>query len=329
MPLPLDTGRVRSVAYSVPGPEGDSVYVRSAGSGDTPRLLKTFPSVLGLHARGTASPRGDMLAVLSVSNYPGTFARMTLLSPLDSTSRTVGAEFEYLSALAWKLDGSGLAGVRYSPPDDAGRVAASLVEVDASTGASAVIARFDNVFEVAPVGYNLDGTRLYVAVIDQSGSLLSAVRDGRAQKVGILSAGRTRDWSLSPDGSRLAYVDIRPDGGRTYVGRTMLIATGAVTEMAAKGDQLGAAWPPGSEVADFGGPGGTVQLTELSDASEYVVPIRWSPDGTMLLARVTTQPGNDDSRRPVETVELTSAASRVLLADAPGTWVFGFVFNVE
>ncbi len=329
LPLPVDAGRVRSVAYSVPGPEGDSVYIRSAGADAAPRLLMTFPSVLGLHARGTASPSADTLAILSVSNYPGTFARMTLLNTVDFKSRLVEAEFEYLSALTWKHDGSSVAGVRYSSPDDAGRVTATLVEVDARTGTPAVIARFDNVLEAAPVGYSLDGARLYVAVIDQSGSTLSAVRSGRAQKVGALSAGRTRDWALSPDGARLAYVDIRPDGERTYVGRTMLIATGAVTETPAKGDQIGAAWPPGSEVADFGGPGGTVQLTQASEEPEYVIPVRWSPDGSMLVARVTAPPGGAGASRLAETIELTSTASRVLLADVPGAWVFGFVFNVE
>ncbi len=285
--------------------------------------------VLGLHARGTASPSADTLAVLSVSNYPGTFARMTLLNTLDSSWRPVEAEFEYLSALTWKHDGSSVAGVRYSSPDDAGRVTANLIEVDAGTGASAVIARFDNVLEAAPAGYSLDGGRLYVAVIDQSGSTLWSVRIGRAQKVGKLSAGRTRDWALSPDGARLAYVDIRPDGERTYVGRTMLIATGAVTESPAKGDQLGAVWTPRSEVADFGGPGGSVQLTQASERPAYVIPVRWSPDGSMLVARVAAPPGGDDANRSTETIELTSTASRVLLADVPGAWVFGFVFNVE
>jgi len=329
VPFSIDADRVRSVAYSVPGPEGDNVYIRAAGPDATPGLLKTFPSVLGLHARGSASPNADTLAVLSVSNYPGTFARMTLLNTLDSTWRPVEAEFEYLSALAWKHDGLSVAGVRYSASDDAGRVTASIVEVDARNAAAAVIVRFDNVLEAAPAGYSLDGARLYVAVIDQAGSSLWSVRNAKAQRVGTLSAGRTRDWALSPDGARLAYVDIRPDGERTYVGWTMLIATGAVTETPAKGDQIGVAWPPGSEVADFGGPGGSVQLTQASEGSAYVIPVRWSPDGSMLVARVASPVGGDSGIGPSEAIELTSSASRVLLADVPGAWVFGFVLNVE
>jgi hypothetical protein len=81
-------------------------------------------------------------------------------------------------------------------------------------------------------------------------------------------------------------------------------------------------------VADFGGPGGSVQLTQASEAA-YVIPVRWSPDGSMLVARVAAPPGGDHANRSAETIELTSTASRVLLADVPGAWVFGFVFNVE
>ncbi len=329
LPLAVDAARVRSVAYSVPGPDGDRIYIRAAALEATPRLLSTFPSVLGLHARGTVSPHADTLAVLAVSNYPGTFARMTLLSTIDSAERQVEAEFEYLSALAWKHDGSAVVGVRYALPDDAGRVTASLVEVDARSGEAAIVARFENVIEAAPVGYALDGERLYVAVIDQTGSTLWSVRGGRAQKAGALSAGRSRDWVLSPDGARVAYVDIRPDGDRTYVGRTMLIATGAVSEAPGMGDQLGVVWSPGAEVADFGGPGGSVQLTQTADDSGFVIPVRWSPDGSMLVARVAASPRGDDAGHGVETIELASDTSRVLLTDVPGAWVFGFVLDVE
>lgn len=325
---PVDPAQVRAVAYSVPGAGVDNIYVRSVEPGSEPTLHAAFPYVYGLHARGSASPRADLLAVLSVSSDP-TFARMTLLDIANHSSRAVDAEFDYLSALAWSHDGWRVAAVRSGPADDTGRVAASVVEVDARTGSATVVASFGGVLEAAPVGYSPGGERLFVVTINQSGSTLWVVRNGRSEKMGVLSAGRTRDWVLSPDGARLAYVDVRPDGDRTYSGRTMLLATGAISEQASVGDQIGAVWTPGSEVPDFGGPGGSVRLTESEGEEQYVIPVRWSPDGTVLAARVLSGASNGGRAAPGETLELATVESRLFLADTPGSWVFGFVIDAD
>lgn len=325
---PVDPAQVRAVAYSVPGAGLDNIYVRSVEPGSEPTLHAAFPYVYGLHARGSASPRADLLAVLSVSSDP-TFARMTLLNIASHSSSIVDAEFDYLSALAWSQDGWRVAAVRSGPADDAGRVAASIVEVDARTGAATAVASFDGVLEAAPVGYSPGGEKLFVVAINQSGSTLWVVRNGRSERVALLSAGRTRDWVLSPDGARLAFVDVRPDGDRTYSGRTMLLATGAISEQAAAGDQIGAVWTPGSEVPDFGGPGGSVRLTGSEGEDQYVIPVRWSPDGTVLAARVLTSNGDRAGAAPGETLELATPESRLFLADTPGAWVFGFVIDAN
>lgn len=326
----VNPGLLRSVAYSEPGADVDRIFVRRI-DGDPPREpLATFTHVLRFHARGLASPRGDVIAVLSVSNYPGTFARMTLVDTATGAKREVDAEFEYLSHLAWSPDGGRVAGVRYTALDEAGRAAANVLETDAGGHATTVAARFENVLEVAPVGYSADGARLYVVVIDQGGSTLWMRSGGRLERVGTLSAGRTRDWSLSPDGARLAYVDIRAGSGPTYAGRAMLIATGAVTETAAEANQVGAAWMPGGGAADFGGPGGTVRLSVPSAGEEYVVPIRWSPDGTTLAARIVANGGESDGTGgPADSIELATSSARIRLSDAEGAWVFGWVRNVE
>lgn len=325
---PVEASRVRAIAYSVPGAGVDNVYVRSVEPGAEPTLIAAFPYVYGLHARGSASPRADTIAVLSVSSDP-TVARMTLLGLAGGASAVVPAEFDYLSTLAWSQDGWTVAGVRSGPPDSSGRVAADIVEVDVRTGAAATVASFDGVFEAAPAGYSPGGDRLYVVTVSQTGSTLWAVQDGTAEKAGVLSAGRTRDWALSPDGARLAYIDIRAGSDRAYIGRTMLLATGAISEQPAPADQIGVAWTPGSEVPDFGGPGGSVQLTGAEEEGAYVVPVRWSPDGTVLAARVFAAEGGSERQIAGETLELTTAESRLFLSDRPGAWAFGFVIDAE
>ena len=320
---------VRSVAYIVPGRERDWLYVRSVDGGGA-RMVDSFPTVsfANLHARGAASPSGDRVAVLSVPDPARPLAVMTLID-LNGGGRLVqGVAFDYLSALAWSPDGQFVAGVNSQPAADGLGSDADLTVVEGATGEPTLAAHFDNVFQVAPVGYSLDQERLFVVTIDQSGSALWAVRGGKSQKVAMLSTGRTRDWSLSPDGSRLAFADIVAAGERSYAGRTMLIATGAVTGSSATGNEWGPAWMPGSQVPVFGGPGGGVRLTSPPPEGAYVVPASWSPDGTMLVATIYSA-SSDRSAQPEESVELVTSTSRARLAEEPGVRFLGWVRNIE
>lgn len=323
-----DPASLRSVAYSVPGAREDAIFVRSLDPGAEPRQVATFKNLFGLHARGVASPDGDRLAVLSVSNYPLSAARLSIVDLRTAVQHPpFEAEFEYLSELSWSPDGDRIAGVRYSRMDSAGRVVADVLETDVRTGLTSVVARFDNAIEVAPVGYSADGQLLYIVVVDQAGSNLWVEQSGKLQKVGQMSSGRTRDWSLSHDGARLAFIDVRAGKERVYVGSTMLIATGAVTGASAPGDQLGVAWAPASEVADFGGPGGSVRLALESPESAYVIPVRWSPDGSTLAARVVVRDQDGEDTSPSESIELATSDSRIRLAEGAGAWFFGWVTN--
>jgi dipeptidyl aminopeptidase/acylaminoacyl peptidase len=327
--LPPDPSAIRSVAYSVPGPREDAIYVRTTDPDATPTLVATFKNLFGLHARGLASPQGDRIAVLSVSNYPLSVARMSIVDLVTGVQHPpFEAEFEYLSHLSWAPDGERIAGVRYSLMDNAGRVLADVLETDARTGLTSIVARFDNAIEVAPVGYSPDGERLFIVVVDQAGSNLWVERAGKLQRVGQMSGGRTRDWSMSHDGARLAFIDVRAGTGRVYVGRTMLIATGAVNDASTPGDQIGVAWPPASEVADFGGPGGSVRLAMEPPESAYVIPVRWSPDGSVLAARVVTREGDSTDAGPSEFIELATSESRIRLSEGAGAWFFGWVNNI-
>jgi WD40-like Beta Propeller Repeat len=329
-PLPLIRPEsVRSVAYIVPGRERDYLYVRSIDGG-SPRILDTFPAVsfANLHARGAAAPTADRIAVLSVADPSKASAQMTLIDVTGGGRQVLGVSFDYLSALGWSADGQLVAGVISQPASDGPGSGADVLVVNASTGEAAVAAHFDNVFQLAPVGYSFDRERLLVVAIDQSGSTLWAIRNGKSQKVATLSTGRTRDWSLSPDGSRLAFVDIVPAGERSYAGRTLLIATGAVTDSASNGNELGPGWMPGAQVPVFGGPGGGIRLNPPSPEGDYVVPASWAPDGTTLVATIYSA-SSDRSAPPEESVELVTSTTRVRLAEEPGARFLGWVHNIE
>jgi hypothetical protein len=313
---------MRSVAYGVAVNGQDEIYIRGVDGEGAPVLIAQLPYAFNFHARGGAAPTGAQIAVLYTGAGTGARARLAVLTPATDNRQEVDGEFDYLSPIAWARDGSRLAVVRTSAEGE--HTISTVVEVDVHSLAAFPAARFEGAFEVAPVGYSLDGSRLFVVVVDQSGSSLQAVRGGRAQKVADLSPGRTRDWSLSPDGSRLAFVEILGASERTYGGRILVIATGAVASSAASGNEIGSVWQPGVESPVFGGPGGQVTLSEPPAQGAYVVPVQYSPDGSTLVATVVSATA-DRTSPPVQSLELVTPRRRSPLAAGVVATFLGWV----
>jgi len=324
----VNAEEIRSVAYFAPEAANDVLYVRQLQEPAPGRAVATFRSTFALHARGTASPLGDSVAVLAVSPSFSPYASLSILVLPEGTSREFEQPLDYLSPLAWSADGSRLAARHSSLPDESGRVSVDLLEFVPATGSSSVVARFENAFEVLPVGYSLDGGRLFIVVLDQSGSTLWVERDGRTQRVATLGPGRTRDWSLSPDGSRLAYIEAIGAGERAYAGRILIIATGAVTGTAATANQFGVAWLPGSQVPVFGGPGGSLHLSENPNESAYIVPQRWSPDGSTLVGAIYSAT-NNRTGGIAPSIEFVTPTSRTQLSEEPGASFVGWVRDLK
>lgn len=320
-----------SIVYSDPTPTTDAIYIRSMHADAQPHLVTTFPASGGLHAHGVASPAGNSLAILAAgadSTSADTATASLYVVSLPSGVRSqMNGTFAYLSRLVWSPDG------RYifaTASQATGSDNADVVVTDTYSGMTSRAARFPGAFEAAPVGFSADGTRLFVVTVDTSGSTLWQEQDGKVTKVAVLSAGRTRDWSLSPDGARLAFVDVLGSGTPGLVGRTLILATGAVNTTAATADQLSPAWAPGSDVPVFGGPGGQLKLTSPGEAAAYPAPQAYSPDGTGLVA--TIYPSSDESGATTKlqaespgSLEIVSPVQRIVLTDAPGAAFFGWV----
>lgn len=316
---------IRSVAYLEPDPAArvDRLLVRPAAPGGKPRELAVFPyTFTGLHARAAASPTGDQVAVLWVDGRRGSAASLALVG-LDGTVRPVDGNFEYLSPLAWTADGGRLAVLASGEPG-----VLRVLEVDTATRDVAERASFTAAFQVAPLGYSLDGGRLFVVVIDQSGSNLWAVRGSGLERVAELSPGRTRDWALSPDGSRVAFIDVLSASSRTYVGKTLVIATGAVTALQSGRNQVGATWQPGNPVPVFGGPGGSLRLEDPSPDAAWVVPHAYAPLGDYLVVSTVSAAAGPEAR-PTATLWIATPDARELLTDVPAASFAGWVREAE
>lgn len=335
-----DISAIRSVAYVNPGPGADEIVVRSLRPGATPLVLANFPNdpFSRTHARGSASPHGNVLAILWLP--PLTNSNQARLSLVDLATRErvdIPGDFDHLSPVAWAADGSRFTVVATTRMDGGVR-RSEIFEVDTAAYRATQVATFEGAFEVVPVGYSYDGARRYTVVVDQTGSNLYAERNGKNERVAELSPGRTAFWSLSPDGARLAFVDILASGARTYVGRTLTLATKAITTLPADGNHFGATWMPGSPLPAFGGPGGAWQLSGEGEASGYVVPRGWAPDGTAFAATVYTT-ATEGAGRPTSSIEVVVTGPRVLpeagpaapvqISNAEGAEFLGWVADLE
>jgi hypothetical protein len=324
---PANPSSIRSVAYSVARGSVDEIYIRDIDGVEAPRLLARLPFAFSFRARGSSSPDGSLVAVVSVPNVA---ARGSLsIWPVQGTPHVVAdGAFEYLTSIAWRADGSRLAAVRHATPDESGRITAVIVEIDPTTGAGTTLSVFERVNEAAPIGYSSSG-ELYVVTIDQAGSTFWAVREGaEPQQVASLSSGKTRDWALSPDLARLAYVE-QSSSSRTDTGRILVIATGQFSAVAGE-SHVGVAWIPGTDVAVFGGPGGNLQFTDADTVASgaYLAPLAWSPDGTALVAEAY-ESLDPDGVTLLRSLELVTRQTRALLADEPRARFFGWVVNPD
>ena len=314
-----DPNLVRAVAYIAHEPGGDVVYVRDPRPEAPARELLRLPRPFEVRASGSAGPLGLHLAVLSYTSAGR--SRLHIISLRGGELVTLEGAFDLASPVGWDWDESRLAVASVDSVLANGRRAISVTEVRID-GESRTVAEFTDVFQVAPVGYSPDGSKLYVVVIDPTGSVLwSVASDGALEPLARLSAGPTSAWRLSPDGTQLAFVAITGSEAASYRGRLLTISSGAVTDLPASGSQLGVAWSPNSLIPQFGGPGGSVWVSGLDPNSVYLIPSGWSPDGTALLAEVV------DVQAGTVSLQVVWSDGRLPLTENPATplgWVASF-----
>jgi hypothetical protein len=320
---PVAASHIRTVAYFAGSSDEDVLYLRGLGAYDRPTAIAAFPRSLDVAAHGSAAPGGDRVAVVHVSGAPTTPATLTLVDLPSGIQRDVPTDVDYLTAVAWSANGAQLAVTRTTPGDSPQKQRIAVLEIASATGVATEVAHFDAAHQVAPVGYSREG-RILAVVTDQSGSALWQIDRGQSIRIAGLSRGPTRDWALSPDASQLAFVDRLGLGERSYAGRILSIRSRTISDAPLTGDQLGAAWRPGSSLVDFGGPGGSLKLAQPRPGEDYVVPLAWSPDGQTLAATVYS-PRRDSGADPGESLELVVGTARLALSSDPGARFLGFV----
>ncbi len=257
----------------------DIVLAAPAAGGDLVEVTRVT-HLPGYGIKGQTSPDGRLLAVL----VPDTGSAANPVTSLAVIDLETGASVRLANAVddalapVWTRDGGRVVFTRSVPAGSLSRV--SVLSIPARGGDEheefAATALGVYPFGVTPAG------ALASVVIDARGSTL--VAGGR--ELALLSAQITRDWKLSPDGSRVAYIETDLANGVSYHARVFSIdgaGTATAQALSAPGQQLGVAWRPGTGEAVFGqepSRNADPVQAQASSAPGFEVPLAYSAAGT-------------------------------------------------
>ncbi len=291
--------------------DADIILVAPAGDPSAAIEVARVAHVAGFAPTGAVSPDGRRVAlVVADGGTQGHPSASLVLLDLDTGSlKQLATGVEELQTALWAPDGKSIVVSRASEGSGS-LVTFTLGRVAVDGAGETVAARFDRVLGAYPVAFDRAG-RLVVVVIDARGS--TVYRD--AAPAATISSQITRDWKLSPDGSRLAFIESNVTNGLHYLARVVTLDGGSGSEVAAQSalndeqQQLGVSWKPGSDSPTFGSEpasiAGSAGVFAQSVMAGFDIPLSYSPDGSILAVQHWT--GTSYSSPGKMTLDLTSA----------------------
>jgi Tol biopolymer transport system component len=307
------------------GEESDTIVAVDPADTTSRTTIAEVAHAKGYGVFASLAPGGGALAYTAL---PETSAKAAPDAPAvaaivdaDGGVTRLADDVDLLVAPVWAPDGNSIVVRKNTPAEDsAGTFELLLLGRD---GSRATVTTWHSA-SVFPIAFAPDGSKLYFATLNAQGSdLYSVAPDGSDEtKIAHLADEITRDWSLSPDGTQLAYSVAEAGAAPGLVAKTLDLATGAISdalpEAGAKA-QTNPAWKGahnltlGAVKAEGGGdavdvaPGAgiTARVTDNSDTMD--LPLAWSPDGARLAVRSV------DGATPFE-----AGASHIDLVDADG-----------
>ena len=265
----------------------------------------------GFASTGAVSPDGRLLALVVVDG--GTPRRpeasLVLVDLETAEARPLLPDVDPLQRPVWRPDSAGVVAVHSAA--GAGGTTVAVIEAPVDSSEPRTLFSASPVLGIYPVGFDPDGALISVR-IDGKGS--TALRN--AEPIAHLSRFITRDWSLSPDGSQLAFIVVDQSTGLRYVPSMVSLdwggALAAAQSAGPTAEALGTAWAPGASSATFGVEPGGGGAASAQSAGGFDVPLGYSPDGEALAVRHWT--GSSFDEPGDATIQVVSRDGRVALA---------------
>ncbi len=259
------------------------VTVVGAGANADPMEIATVPHLQGYSLRGSVSPSGRQVALLAPDHGLRAHPLASLLAlDLETGLVTRLAEgLEPLQEALWTPDSTAIVVTR-GGRTATGELYVAVVRIGLD-GRETVIEGHAGALMVAPLGFDAEG-RLLAVRLDADGSTLTRA----GEPLRWLSSHVTRDWALSPDGARIAFIEANTWGGLRYLPRVVWIEGGGGVAAASTSttQALGTAWSPTGGGPSFGRepsiPPGSVSAQAPAG---FDVPLGYSRDGVSLVVQ--------------------------------------------
>lgn len=295
------------IVFSEFGPNADTIWAASAENPARRTAIAVVEHAPEYGIFPSLSPDGRRLAYTVLP--PGTAgdidapAELWVMNADGSDRRFLAADADLPVTPVWSPDSASLV-IRRSAPARNAAGSFRLVRVGL-LGDETLLAQADA--GLFPVGFSADGGVFYFVRLSPTGTDLESVASGggAATMVAHLSDGFARDWRLSPDGARLAYLGPATDGVTSFYRAVVLDLAGGAAMMKAaalgggKGD-FSPVWHPSGQtltvgrVGEAGRPAAALQIAVAgaggaqalaAPAKGFDVPLAWSPDGGYLAVR--------------------------------------------
>ncbi|MHB8682759.1 MAG: TolB family protein [Dehalococcoidia bacterium] len=304
--------------------------------------IATVDHAPGYGIFATLAPKGDAVAYTALppgAPKPAPDAP-ALAAIVDERGKTtlLASDIDLLIPPVWAPDGRSIV-VRKNIPEPHAAGTFELLRLGRDGSRSTITTwRTAAIF---PIAFAPDGSKLYFATLNAQGSdLYSVAPDGSSEtKIAHLSDQITRGWTLSPDGTTLAYSVAEAGNQPGLVTKTLDLASGAVAVAIPQDQtkaQLSPTWKGDGQLTigavKLTGGGGAVQvqaaggaavpLTRNTDSMD--VPIAWSPRGDELAVRSVE--GKTPFDAGAAHLDLVSAGgSRQRISNSPDTLVVGWL----
>ena len=294
--------------YSEFGRNTDTIWAAQADDPSRRSRLAAIDHAPEYGVVASLSPDGDHIAytVLPANGASAIDApaEVWLMDRDGRNRKRLAADADLPVAPVWSPDASAVVFRRSDNNESAGHF--QLVQVT-TLGVRRTLV--DTMAGVMPVGFAPNGS-LYFVSLSTSGTDLGVVypSGGVMSNVAHLSDDFARDWHLSPDGTRLAYLAPRQNGSGVSYGAVVLdIGTGGANQLRASAapnrgaDEFNPIWRPdgagitigrltlnataGAPVLALAATGGPTVNSMAAPPRGFDVPLAWSGDAGYLAVR--------------------------------------------
>jgi Tol biopolymer transport system component len=297
------------IVFSEFGANADTVWAASADNPSRRTAIATIEHAPEYGIFLSLSPDGRRIAysVLPPNGGPGSIdapAELWAMNADGSDRRRLTGNADLPITPVWSPDSGSLV-IRRSAPAENSAGSFQLLRVGLSGGETLLVNAEVGVF---PVGFSADAAIFYFVRLSPAGTDLGSVPSGGGQATAVarLSDGFARDWHLSADATRLAYLAPASDGVNSfYSARVLDLAKGAGSVLRAavtggSGGDFNPIWHPNGReltvgrLGSTGQPAGAFQVAAAGTngtralsppAKGFDVPLSWSPDGGYLAVR--------------------------------------------